>query len=65
MSKTKPKASNVERGTSTSVFMSRDITHINNVLQVSTVDLCAADAYLVIITPVRLKPAIVKTLQRD
>jgi hypothetical protein len=32
---------------------------------VSTVDLWAAEAYLVIITPVRLNPAMVKTLQSD
>jgi hypothetical protein len=65
MSNTKPKASNAERGTSTSVFMRRDITQINNVLQVSTVDLCGADAYLVMATPVALKHEIEQIIPMD
>jgi hypothetical protein len=38
-------------------------THI--VLQVSIVDRCAEDAYLVIMTPVELKTAIESTLQTE
>jgi len=43
----------------------RKTAQMTIVLQVSIVDLCAADAYLVIITPVTLNPAIVNILQQD
>jgi hypothetical protein len=43
----------------------RKTAQMTMVLQVSIVDLCAADAYLVIITPVTLNPAMVKILQQD
>jgi len=65
ISKTKPNASKAERGTSTSVFMRIDIIQINKVLQVSTVDLCGADAYLVMATPVALKHEIEQIIPID
>jgi len=43
----------------------RKTIQINKVLHVSIVDLRAAEAYLVIITPVALNPAIERMLQQD
>lgn len=43
----------------------RNTIQISKVLQVSTVDLWAAEAYLVIITPVALNPAMERMLQQD
>jgi hypothetical protein len=48
------------------LFTQSQETHqITIVLQVSTVDLWAAEAYFVIITPVKLKPAIETILHKD
>lgn len=51
--------------TKNSSFRSKETTHITRVLEVSTVDLWAAEAYFVIATPVALKQAIDTMIPSD